>query len=308
MWKTFLRPMMIFIPFLLGICFPAAHHLNWLIRWALIFMLYMVCLRLRPRELRPTREHLKLVCANILLGVLPYCILHFLGYETLALAAFFVGITPTANAAPVVMGFLHGRVGFVVTGFVMTNAAIALALVFLLPLVTGNRSLDFVGDVAMTLLFVIGFPAVLALITRIVRPQAQEWPARAQTLSFSFWSLCLFIIAADASNFFRNNPGTSWRILIGIALVSLILCILNFGIGYRLGGHRLGRECSQALGQKNTTLTLFLALNFVNPLVAMGPIFYVLWHNSYNACQMFRFDRRRFLRRGRTVTIVSSEK
>ena len=37
---------------------------------------------------------------------------------------------------------------------------------------------------------------------------------------------------------------------------------------------------------------MFLALQFVNPLAAMGPTFYVLWHNLWNAVQMLIHDRR----------------
>lgn len=50
------------------------------------------------------------------------------------------------------------------------------------------------------------------------------------------------------------------------------------------------------LGQKNTTLTIYLALANANPLVALGPTFYVLWHNGWNTWQLHRYGRRRHLR------------
>ena len=59
-----------------------------------------------------------------------------------------------------------------------------------------------------------------------------------------------------------------------------------------MGERRYRRESSQSLGQKNTTFTMFLALQFANPLVAMGPTFYVLWNNLWNAAQMLIHDRR----------------
>ncbi|MEG2248861.1 MAG: hypothetical protein RSB88_08120, partial [Akkermansia sp.] len=49
------------------------------------------------------------------------------------------------------------------------------------------------------------------------------------------------------------------------------------------------RECSQSLGQKNTTLTIFLAMIYApSPIAALGPTFYVLWHNLWNAWQLHR--------------------
>jgi len=296
MWKTLIRPGMIFIPFTLGALLPQAHVYSWLIRWALVFMLYMVCLQLKFAKLKPQKEHFRLVTANILLGIGPYLLFHFLGREELALAAFFVGITPTANAAPVVIGFLHGRVEFVVTGFAMTNAGVSLALLVLLPLVTGNPSLEFVGRVAEQLLIIMCLPLVLAMITRLIIPRAKEWPSHCRTLQFGAWSFTLFLIAAGASYFFKTHPDVAWTVLLEIAAISLLLCMVNFILGFWLGNWRLRRECSQTLGQKNTTFTLYLAMTFVNPLVAMGPVFYVLWHNCWNALQMFWYDRRRTCR------------
>jgi hypothetical protein len=49
---------------------------------------------------------------------------------------------------------------------------------------------------------------------------------------------------------------------------------------------KLSREASQSLGQKNTTFTIYLALTFANPLVALGPTCYVLWHSLWNSWQL----------------------
>ena len=82
---------MTFLAFALGFACPAAHQLNWLIRWLLVGMLYMVCLQLKFRELKLKRSHFKLLAANLLMGIVPYFLLHWAGREDWALAAFFVG-------------------------------------------------------------------------------------------------------------------------------------------------------------------------------------------------------------------------
>lgn len=304
MWKTLIRPAMIFIPLGLGALCPMAHGLNFLIRWMLIAMLFMVFLRLRIDDLRPRRSHFRLLAANAAIGCVAYGVLWLCGADAvLARSAFFVGITPTATAAAVVMGFLRGRVGYVAGAFVITNVGIALLLPLLLPWVCGNVSWDFVGRVAGTLCLVMGLPLALAAVVRRIHPAASEWPRKMTTATFGLWSGMLFIIAADAAAFFRDNPGQSPLVVLKIGLISLALCALNFYLGHRLGEPGLRREASQSLGQKNTTLTIYLALVYAGPLAAMGPIFYVLWHNSYNALQMFAFDRKKAHRQARFTAL-----
>ena len=95
---------------------------------------------------------------------------------------------------------------------------------------------------------------------------------------------------------FIENPDESKLQILGVAVVSLVLCIGNFYFGKYLSPKRFRRETSQLLGQKNTTFTMYLALTYAGPLVAMGPIFYVLWHNTWNAYQMYQYDCRTFQR------------
>ena len=122
--------------------------------------------------------------------------------------------------------------------------------------------------------------------------QAKEWPSKLANFSFLLWVITLFIIAGSASFFIHHNPELSPLVLIEIALLSALICAVNFAGGRFMGEKRYRRESSQSLGQKNTTFTMFLALQFANPLVAMGPTFYVLWHNLWNAAQMLIHDRR----------------
>jgi len=107
------------------------------------------------------------------------------------------------------------------------------------------------------------------------------------------------VLAAIARQYFIDRPETPLWIAGAIALISLILCIANFWLGKYLGPWKLSRECSQLLGQKNTTFTMYMALHYANALVAMGPIFYIVWHNLWNAWQMYQYDRHKLRRQER---------
>lgn len=299
MLKTLIRPLLIVAAFAAGYCVPEAKNLTFLIRYLLLVMLYFVCLQVKLVHLKPRGSHWKILLANILVGCVFWGVFLLTGRVELACAAFFTGITPTASAAPVITRFLGGSVAFVVVSFIITNVGISLALLGLIPLVTGNYTMTFFWDVAGNLLFILGIPALAALLSRKFIPSSREWPGRLPLFSFTLWLLMLFITAGSASSFIRNTPDLSPSILLQIAGLSLGICVLNFTIGYFLGGWRYRREASQSLGQKNTMFTLFLALTFSGPLAAMGPTFYVLWHNLWNATQMFLHDRRKSLREKR---------
>lgn len=303
MLKVLLRPAMIFIPFLLGVCFPQAHVLNepplQLVKWFLCTMVFTACLQLDFKQLKPRKEHWIILLLNLTMGIVPYFLLKYLvpGEPVYAITAFFVGITPTATAAPVVVSFLNGRTGFALTGFTITNLFVAIALIFLLPVVTGTFTVEFVRNVADTLIRVIGLPFLLAMLIRKIYPKAKELPKKCKLFSLSLWSFCLFILAAIARNHFIENPEESVSTVLLIGLISLVICACNFYLGRMLSRKKFSRESSQILGQKNTTLTLYLALHYAGPLVAMGTIFYILWHNLWNAWQMYAYDKRKVCRK-----------
>ena len=102
----------------------------------------------------------------------------------------------------------------------------------------------------------------------------------------------LFIISANASDFLRNGNTDSFATLATIALVSLVICIVNFGVGALLGGRSHWQEASQSLGQKNLSFVIWVTLTFINPLVAMGPMFYILYHHLYNSWSIYQFEKR----------------
>ena len=120
-----------------------------------------------------------------------------------------------------------------------------------------------------------------------------EMPAR---YTFSEAICRIFVIASIARYDFQTQDISIWCTL-AIAAVSLVLCVCNFWFGRLVAPKRLRRECSQLLGQKNTSLTIYLALHYANALVALGPIFYVIYHNTWNAWQIYHYDRRKQRRR-----------
>jgi BASS family bile acid:Na+ symporter len=189
------------------------------------------------------------------------------------------------------MGFLHGKVEYVVTAVLVTNVASALTIPLALPFLLGTDVQISVWEVLEPVLTVMFAPLILAYLVARFSPKAHSVLRKGKIISFPLWLVNLFIISANAANFLRNEYANSAVTLITIALVSLVICIINFSAGAFLGGPHYWQEASQSLGQKNLAFVVWIALTFINPLVAMGPMFYILYHHLYNSWSIYRYER-----------------
>jgi BASS family bile acid:Na+ symporter len=165
---------------------------------------------------------------------------------------------------------------------------VPLALPFLLSAAVRVSVWSILAPVLITM-FV---PLILARLAAYLPSSARTIVRKGKSYSFAVWLLNLFIICAKASYFVRTENSGSLVSLLPIALVALAICIVNFSLGALIGGRRHWQESSQALGQKNNSFVIWVALTFINPLIAMGPTFYVLYHNLYNSFQIYLFERR----------------
>jgi BASS family bile acid:Na+ symporter len=267
---------------------PQAHTAAGAIRWLVMAMLFLVFLQTRISRGALHRSHAVLFAANLAMGFVAWGLGGLVGGRDVALAAFFAGITPTATAAPVVVSFLRGRVDYVIAAFLVTNLLMAALLPGLLPLVLGRATPAVFAEVLGSVGLVVFAPMGAAWLLRAAYAPAGEWPQSLRNLSFGMWVVALFLITANASHFLHSHPELPRLVLGQIALTTAVICAANFALGRIIGGREFSREASQSLGQKNTTLTIYLALVYANPLVALGPTCYVVWHNLWNSWQLHR--------------------
>jgi BASS family bile acid:Na+ symporter len=287
----FARTLALLLGIAAGAFAPEAHVFAWAIRWLVVAMLFLVFLSTRLARTALHRTHAVLLVANVVLGFLAWAFGWVVGGRDVALAAFFAGITPTATAAPVIVSFLRGRVDYVIAAFLLTNIVIAALLPLLLPLVLGQPAPRVFADVLGSVALVVFGPMLAAGLLRRAAPRSVEWPARLRNVSFGMWVLAIALITANASHFVRQHAEIPRLILGEIAVVSALVCAVNFAVGRVIGGREYAREASQSLGQKNTTFTIYLALTYANPVVALGPTCYVVWHNLWNSWQLHRAAR-----------------
>ena len=276
----------------IGALLPQFHTLSFLIRYLLMAMLFFAFLDIdfQPRSFQ--KSVIWVLLANLSIAFLGYWLFSFFDHS-LALAAFITGIAPTAIASPVIISFIEGRVEYMVGSVLLTNLSMALVVPLVLPFLLGSAAPISVWEVLQPVLITMFVPLILARLVLLFPPGTRAVIHKGKRCSFPIWLLNLFIVCAKAMDFLRNGSAGSTRIIVEIALVSLFICMINFALGALIGGREYWQESSQALGQKNNSFVIWIALTFINPLVAMGPTFYVLYHNLYNSFQIYLFEKRK---------------
>ena len=291
-WHSYGKVLGLLLMIALGILFPQFHALSAYIQYLLMIMLFFAFLDIEVRPGSFQKGVVWVVLANLVVAFSAYGILRPFDLN-LALAAFITGIAPTAIAAPVIISFIQGQVEYVVGAVLLSNVVMSLALPVALPFLVENVVRISVWQVLRPVLVTMFVPLLLARLSHLLPPGTQSLIRRGKAVSFPLWLLALFIMCSKAADFLRHDVTASVSDVLAIALISLVICIVNFRLGAWLGGERFRQESSQSLGQKNNSFVIWIALTFITPLVAMGPTFYILYHNLYNSWQIYRFERRR---------------
>lgn len=259
------------------------------IRGFIMTMLFFSFLNVELRRKNFPPSILGVLLANLLIGLGAFFIARTIS-PVLGMAAFITGITPTATATPVIVSFLNRKAEYAIGAVILTNVVIALVLPLALPLVMGeDLQMSTAGMLISVGITILG-PLVAALIVRRIG-SVLRFLNKCRGISFYLWALCIFFACSRSSKFVLEQD-VPLATLLQIAACSLVVCIISFSVGYLIGGKDHNLEASQSLGQKNTIFSMWVALNFISPLVALAPIFYLIFHNVYNSWQIHQLKRR----------------
>jgi BASS family bile acid:Na+ symporter len=283
---------MLMIAMVVGVVFPQGHILTPIVAWTLAVMLFFAFLDINLKEKALHISHAWVLGLNLVIGIFFYLIL--LPFSpTAALIACLIGITPTAAAAPVIVNYLGGKVGYVTVAVVLTNCGVALVLPFLLPVIASGVGDLQLNELLAPVLAEIFIPLALALAIKRWSPRTEVFLQKIKDTAYYLFILNIYIASAKATDFIMEESGHSMAMILAAAFFSLLICVLNFWLGHWVGRPDFAEEASQSLGRKNTMFTIWVALTYISPLAALGPMFYILWHNSYNTYQMAMHQRKK---------------
>ena len=72
-----------------------------------------------------------------------------------------------------------------------------------------------------------------------------------------------------------------------MAVAAMVICIALFVSGKKIGTHFNDRiSAGQAIGQKNTTFSIWAAQTYLDPLSSVCSGFYIIWQNLFNSWQL----------------------
>lgn len=276
---------------ILGILFYQGYHLTFLVRYTVMVMLFLAFLNIDFNWKILHRNHLGVLAVQLSLPIAIFYLLRPFNQD-IALACFTIGIAPTAAGAPVMAAFLKTKIEFVTASVILSTPVVALFLPLVLPFMVPV-------DQPINTLEVLGPTAVLVfaplILSQLIRKYRKAWlPTlnRLKDLPFYLFVFNIYIAAGKATHFIRFESSVSSAVLVLTGLAVALVGLLMFKIGERLIGRSVYTlESGLALGRKNTMFALWVALTFINPMVALGPIFYILFQNSYNSWQLFNLNK-----------------
>ena len=204
-------------------------------------------------------------------------------------------IGPTASASPVVTGKLGGNINTMTAFVVISSLTSAVMIPAVFPLLEHTAHVDFWSAFTMILekvAIVLVLPLILGWLVQHYAKRLCQWIVSIPDLSFYLWSVSLCMTSGVTVRNIVHSQATL-TLLVMIAVLSLIVCFIQFLIGRGIGRH-LGEEINsgQALFQKNTALSIWVAYMYLNPVASVGAGCYVLWQNIINSLELWEYRRK----------------
>lgn len=254
-------------------------------------------------QMRPHRWHTGVLVAQLLLVAINIAVILFVAnsqeptansQKLLWEAMLTCIIGPAASAAPVVTGKLGGNISTMTTYVLISSFFSSLLIPFVFPLLEPAAGVTFIKAFLIILekvSIVLLLPLVLGWIMQHYVKGLCAKIAAMPNLSFYCWSISLSITTGiTVKNIVHSEA--SLTLLLTIAFATFLLCWVQFFIGRGIGRH-LGEEVNagQALFQKNTALSIWVAYMYLHPVASVGAGCYVLWQNIINSLELWQYRR-----------------
>ena len=291
-----------------------------LLTWLIFFMLFFTFCKVNPLDLRLRSWHWVVLTLQLSLSVAIYYILMATtGNPILAQGLMLCFIMPTATAAPIIAGKLGGSIQNLTAFTLLSNFATAIVVPAFFPLVNPAAEMTFWSAFWLILrrispLLLGPFFAAWFLRLGYQAKTKKEFvlPTKVAVMPFYLWVTSIIILFATVTETVVSTVHDQLPTILWLLLGSFFACLFQFGIGkyigYRLPAPSKGKDyqdvlinpaaapttmagvsritAGQAFGQKNTSLGVWMAQMYLNPLAALGAAAYIIWQNIFNSVQL----------------------
>lgn len=287
----------------------------------IFFMLFFTFCKVNPLDLRLHKWHLAVLVAQLLFSFATYAgILYLTNDAVLAQGLLMCFIMPTATAAPIIAGKMGGSIQNLTTFTLLSNFATAIIVPATFPLINPAADITFwpaflliLSRIAPLLLGPFFGAWILRLLYKARTKQEFVLSKRLAVIPFYLWVASIIVLSAVVTKDVVDNYEVYLTSIIYLLIGSFFACLLQFGlgklIGYYLPAPSKGTDyqdvlinpaaapktmagvssitAGQAFGQKNTSLGVWMAQTYLNPLAALGAAAYIIWQNLFNSVQLF---------------------
>lgn len=281
-----MRAILMPIAIILGILLPQAAFLSPTLPFQIGAMMLLTFVgKVPPQEHGLTfKIEIKAFVASMLLLALLWGSVEIFNLpREVLLGGAIICLCPPANAAPAMAKMLGGNPVLALKIFLCGHLVACFSIPLIYGYLTGTDAsfTEVALKIFNTIQPIITIPLALALGLRAFNEKLADKVAKFQKYTLFIWTFSVFVILAKASRDIRAmgfsdlwNSGT----LPMLAIVALVICVLQFALGWFCDqNHPI--ESSQSMGQKNTTLVIWIASLYAGPVAAIAPTCYVVWQN-----------------------------
>lgn len=289
--KSIVMPIALVVGIFLGLTIPKAVIVaNAAIPYLIGLMLLFTYSKLNFRELSIFPMPLVLILIQVGASIIAYLALYRWN-PLFAQQAFICLLCPVATSAPVTTNILGGNTASIVSYTLLCYFVIALVFPLLLPLAGGVGEETFLSTslvIAKQIMPLIFLPLIVAVFVRKISYKFNFFLVNGQDIAFYLWGLTLTLVIGKATTYVAQQPSNLIPMEIGLALIALVACLLQFAIGREVGLHyKDAIAATQGLGQKNIALAMWIGFTYLNPLVSVGLAAYSIWQNIINSAQIY---------------------
>lgn len=288
----FLKSYMLPIAICLGILFYKFFTQLSVITPYLIFaMLFITYCKISIKEIRFEKFHFYLLSIQLFGSIAVYLALAGIN-PLVAQGAMICLLAPTATSAAVITGMLGGSIASLTAYSILSNLCVAVFAPIIFSFIGEHTDMSFFQSFLYILKEVFPLlilPLVLAFLLEKLAPKVKSKIEALHGWSFYLWALALTIVVGKTVSFVMKQSVSNYTIEIGMAACTFVICIGQFIAGRKIGSqYDKTVTGGQGLGQKNTVLTIWMALSYLDPISSVGPGAYVLWQNMVNSYQLWR--------------------
>lgn len=308
--------------------FPLFRHLGALLPWLIFFMLFFTFCKINPIDLRLHLWHWLLLAIQLLLSVGIFYLLQPIDLtlaQGMMLCFIMPAATAGPIIAGKLGGSIQSLTSFTMLSNIAT--AIVVPIFFPLVNPQADMTFWLASWVILkkvTPLLLGPFFAAWLLRLAYDAVQKRKGSEKRFRLSknwagvpFYLWAVSLVILMAQITYSLIYDEYDLW-VAVAQAVGALIACALQFYLGKKIGerfpsaphgedytddseikddesrsmqskySYQTKISAGQAFGQKNTTLGIWMAHTYLNPIAALGAAAYIIWQNAFNAWQLAR--------------------